>query len=66
MTLGQKIRKLRKEREWKVGELAEKSGISKPTVFDHELGNSSPSWKFVQLYAKAFGITIQQLVEGVE
>lgn len=62
MTVGEKIRKLRREREWTQEELGERVQIDKRNVSKYETGHLNPSKKTVEKFAEAFGVSPVELL----
>lgn len=60
--IGRGIRKLRKQRNWKQGVLAEKTGLAIPTISLIETGNTNPSIYDLEQIAKALGTTVAGLM----
>lgn len=64
------LRRLRTERGWSQGELAEKIGVHLTHVSRVETGKYTPGLDFVINAARAFGLTVDELVsehpEGFE
>jgi transcriptional regulator with XRE-family HTH domain len=56
MAFGDRLKELRTAANLSREELAEKSGLSRGGVRDLEQGVRSPSWKTVQLLAKALNV----------
>ncbi len=63
MTIGEKIKKLRKERGWSQEKLAEKIAVHRKTVTLYELGKSKPSADMVQKIASVFDVSSDYLLE---
>ena len=59
--LGDRIRKLRRERDWTQRDLAEKVGVDYKNVSNYEVGRLVPSLKTLQRLADAFGVSIEEL-----
>lgn len=62
MSLGQRIRHHRERRKWTLEALAERSGVDVGTISALENRNSQRS-KFTAAIAKAFGLSIEQLLD---
>ncbi len=60
--LAQNVRRLRTERGWSQGELAEKIGAHLTHVSRVETGKYTPGLEFVVQAARAFGVTVDDLV----
>lgn len=66
MTVGEKIRKLRREREWTQEELGERVQIDKRNVSKYETGHLNPSKRTVEKFAKAFDISAAELLYSAQ
>lgn len=66
MRIGARIRQLRKERVWTLVETHERAGISVSFLSDMELGRTMPSLKTLARLASCFGITLLEMLRGVE
>lgn len=66
MHIGTKIRQLREERGLHVHELAQSIGRGAQTVFRWEWGRVSPKFSDLQEVARALGIDLSTLVDGVD
>ena len=67
MTLGEKIRTRRLDREMTLAQLARRAGVSLPTVSHIELGRSQePSARNLYALAKALDTTVEELMEDKE
>ena len=64
--LGERIRKLRVERGWRQIDLAEESGIHENYVSDLELGRKEVCLRTLQTLARAFDLTMSELLKGLE
>lgn len=62
MTVGQKIRKLRKERDWTQAQLGERAGIDIHNVTRYENGRIRPRAKVLQRFADALGVAVEELL----
>ncbi len=60
--LGERIRKLRRERDWTQKELAERVGVDYKNISNYEVGRLTPSKKTLQRLVGVFGLTIDELV----
>lgn len=60
--LAQNLRRLRTERGWSQAELAEQVGVHLTHVSRVETGKYTPGLEFVVKAARAFGITVDELV----
>jgi len=63
MNIGDKIFKLRKEKDWSQQELAKKIGTSGPIIGRYERGEMTPSVEVAKKLANAFGVTLDYLVD---
>ncbi|WP_102126016.1 helix-turn-helix domain-containing protein [Deinococcus planocerae] len=66
MQLHERLRELRTERSLRLKDIAENAGISVPYLSDLERGRTNPSLETLQTLAGAYGITVHDLLEGVE
>ncbi|WP_216327773.1 helix-turn-helix domain-containing protein [Deinococcus aestuarii] len=66
MQLHERLRELRSERGLRLKDIAENAGISVPYLSDLERGRTNPSLETLQTLAGAYGITVHDLLEGVE
>ena len=66
VSLGKKIRELRKERGWRQIDLAEHAGINENYVSDLETGKKEVCLRTLQILAKALGVKTAELLRGVE
>lgn len=57
MTIGEKIRRFRTEKNLSQKQLAVMSGMSEPAIRNYELGNRTPSEKRLDHIAKALGVS---------
>jgi len=64
--LGLRIRELRTEKDWRQIDLAEEAGINENYVSDLEIGKKEICLRTMQSIAGAFGLTVAELMEGVE
>lgn len=62
MRLGEKIRKLRKERNWTQAELGRRAGVGGNNVSSYELGTLKPSAKTLERFADALGVSTLELL----
>lgn len=56
MTVGEKIRATRLQKEWTQKKLAEECGIAEPTIRRYELGKLKPKLETVKKIADALGV----------
>ena len=66
MTVGQKIRQLRKERGMKQERLAKIFGNDQHVISDWETGRYKPSLGSVRRLLNVFDISFEEFMEGVE
>lgn len=66
MQLHERLRELRTERGLKLRDIAGQAGISVPYLSDLERGRTAPSLETVQALSAAYGITVHDLLHGVE
>ena len=66
MTLGQRLRFLRKENHLTLKELSQFADLSVPYLSDMERGVVNPSVDTLQKVAKAYNMTVKELFSGVE
>ncbi|MCI8633267.1 MAG: helix-turn-helix transcriptional regulator [Lachnospiraceae bacterium] len=66
MTLGKKIQKLRKEKNWTQEELAERLGVSSQAVSKWETDISSPDILLLRPLAELMGISVDYLLNPDE
>ena len=63
-TLGTRIAALRREKEWKQDELAEKLGVSPQAVSKWENDQTCPDISLLPLLAKILGVSVDELLTG--
>jgi len=61
-TLGERIRKIRREKDWSQTELAERAYIHRKMVCRYETGVSTPSAESLRKIAAALGVTTDFLL----
>ena len=66
MTFGLRIGQLRTERGWSQLELANKTDMGQATIYYYEAGKGLPRIDTLARLSRAFGMTINELLEGVE
>lgn len=66
MTMGEKMQKLRKQKNWSQETLAEKLGVSRQAVSLWERGESMPDIDKLLPLANLFGVTIDYLLNDTE
>lgn len=64
MKLGDKILKLRKKKGLSQEQLAEKIDVTRQTISNWELGETSPNPEQLKLLSKEFGISIDELLDN--
>jgi putative transcriptional regulator len=62
---GERIRRLRKKRGWKLIELSVEAGLGRVFLSNLENGKHEPKLGTVKKLADAFGVTISQLMRGL-
>ncbi len=62
--LGNRVRALRRERQWTQVELAEMLGIDRSYVSEIETGKKDPSLRVLKTIADGFGLSLSQLLRG--
>ena len=62
-TLGQHIRKIRKSKNLTLKQLSEKADVSVPYLSDIERDAVNPSWKTLQLVARALDLSLPEIVD---
>jgi transcriptional regulator with XRE-family HTH domain len=65
VALGERIRLLRTERGWRQIDLAEEAGIHENYVSDLEQGSKEVCLRTLQAIAKAFDLTVADLLKTV-
>ncbi len=60
MTVGEKIKKLRKERGWSQSELGEKVGIPAQNISRYEKNKAAPRETTLAVFAEAFGLPVSE------
>lgn len=63
MSIGEKVRKIRKEKGLSIMDLKEKTGLSKSTISDLENDKSSPTIDTLQKIANALSVDIKEFFE---
>jgi transcriptional regulator with XRE-family HTH domain len=61
---GQRVRKLRKKRGWKLVELSVETDLGRVFLSNLENGKHEPRLVTIKKLADAFGMTISQLMRG--
>jgi transcriptional regulator with XRE-family HTH domain len=62
---GERVRKLRKKRDWKLVELSVETGLGRVFLSNLENGKHEPKLGTIKKLANAFGLTISQLTRGM-
>lgn len=62
---GERVRKLRKKRNWKLVELSVETGLGRVFLSNLENGKHEPKLGTIKKLANAFGLTISQLTRGM-
>jgi len=62
---GERVRKLRKKRDWKLVELSVETGLGRVFLSNLENGKHEPKLGTIKKLANAFGLTISQLMRGM-
>jgi len=66
MTLAERFRELRKERGWRLKDVAEVTGLSIPYLSDLERDRTNPSLETLRTLAEAYGMTVHDLMAPVD
>lgn len=66
IALGERIRQLRQERNWRQIDLAEETGMHENYVSDLELGRKEICLRMLQTVAQAFDMKVAELLKGIE
>lgn len=66
MTMGDKIQRLRKERDWSQKHLAEMIGTSGPIIGRYERDEMTPSVEVAKKLADSFKVTLDYLVDDMD
>lgn len=64
--LGKRVKKLRADRGWSLEELATASGVSRSMLSEIEREKANPTLTVTFRIARAFGLTLQELIEAAE
>ncbi len=64
--LGRRVRQLRADRGWSLEELAGASGVSRSMLSEIERERANPTLSVTFRIARAFGLTLQELIESAE
>ena len=65
MSIGERLKLLRKQKQWSQNDLAIVSFVSKKTLAEHENNRHLPNIYALYRYAVAFGISLSDLLQGV-
>ena len=66
MKLGERLRLIRKENQLTLKELSQRAKLSVPYLSDMERSVVNPSFDTLQKVAKAYGMSVRDLIRGVE
>jgi transcriptional regulator with XRE-family HTH domain len=66
ISLGRRIRDLRRERGWRQIDLAEQAGINENYVSDLEIGKKEICLRTLNVVAAALGIKTSELLKGID
>jgi len=66
MTLAERFRELRKERGWRLKDVAEVTGLSIPYLSDLERDRTNPSLETLRTLAAAYDMTVHDLMAPVD
>lgn len=58
MTIGERIRKMRKEKRYSIMDIRDLTGLSKSTISEVENDKSNPTTETLQKIAKALGVSV--------
>lgn len=64
--LGKRIRFLRLQKKWSQEDLALEAEVNKNYISDLERGSRNPTIKVLEKIAKALGISLETLFQGLE
>jgi transcriptional regulator with XRE-family HTH domain len=64
--LGKRVKKLRGDRSWSLEDLATASGVSRSMLSEIEREKANPTLTVTFRIARAFGLTLQELIESAE
>jgi transcriptional regulator with XRE-family HTH domain len=62
---GERIRRLRDDRDWTQIYLSVHTGLSRTFISDLETGQKEPCLRSIEILAQGFGISIIELMKGV-
>jgi putative transcriptional regulator len=57
---GRNVRVLREERDWTQGDLADRIGLSRPSIANMEAGKQATPWPTLCLLADVFGVPLDR------
>lgn len=63
--LGQRIRRLRKDKRWRQIDLAQHSGVHEVHISDLERGSREAGLRTIQALTKALGVSLAELFDGL-
>ena len=66
MRLAERFRELRKERGWRLKDVAEATGLSIPYLSDLERDRTNPSLETLRTLAEAYGMSVHDLMAPVD
>ncbi|GEM88729.1 MULTISPECIES: helix-turn-helix transcriptional regulator [Oceanithermus] len=66
MKLAERFRELRKERGWRLKDVAEATGLSIPYLSDLERDRTNPSLETLRTLAEAYGMSVHDLMAPVD
>jgi transcriptional regulator with XRE-family HTH domain len=66
ISLGERIRKLRKQKGWRQIDLAQQSGIHEVHISDLERGAREAGLRTILAIAQALGVSLSDLFRGVD
>ncbi len=64
--LGRRVKKLRGDRGWSLEELSSASGVSRSMLSEIERQRANPTLSVAYRIARAFGLTLQDLIESAD
>jgi transcriptional regulator with XRE-family HTH domain len=62
---GERVRMLRKKRDWKLVDLSVETGLGRVFLSNLENGKHEPKLSTIKKLADAFGLTASQLLKGL-
>ncbi len=62
MSFGERVKKLRKDRNWTQGELGERAQVNGHNVSRYENGHLQPSKRTAEKFAQALGVSPEELL----